>query len=328
MDGGRSVVSFASAIHLVCAYVVISSWRSQFTLKHSQTSFTIHTSGLQRDIFSHKITTSEAWPYYPGEIPTRPDCLDDPWHKHATEPNTCTNIGDYNPPTQFPTKAPTPLPTVSPSESPTLLPTPEDKFLKVFITSETYQGNLGGVAGADLKCQTLAINANLTGTFKAWLSDSSGNHPDTTYLKAGTPYYLMDGATIIANSYQDLISGNIVHAIEVNELGEIVQVNENSTDIVWTSTDGAGGSYAPNYCANFEGTEWESNSFEDYGGAGQFNNGIPGAWSYVGNSTCDMFHRLYCFEQNVSLLQFAWCMLSSFLSILTYILLLLILSML
>ena len=251
-------------------------------------------SGLQRDIFSHKITTSAAWPYYPGEIPTRPDCLDDPWHKHATEPNTCTNIGDYNPPTQFPTKAPTPLPTVSPSESPTLLPTPEDKFLKVFITSETYQGNLGGVAGADLKCQTLAINA--------WLSDSSGNHPDTTYLKAGTPYYLMDGATIIANSYQDLISGNIVHAIEVNELGEIVQYNENSTDIVWTSTDGAGGSYAPNYCANFEGTEWESNSFEDYGGAGQFNNGIPGAWSYVGNSTCDMFHRLYCFEQNVSLL--------------------------
>lgn len=78
--------------------------------------------GLKRDIFTHELT-DEAWPYFPEPAPV-PDCINDPWHAHKTQPNICTNNGEYdtpNPtrnPTQYPTKTPTPMPT------PTAAPTP------------------------------------------------------------------------------------------------------------------------------------------------------------------------------------------------------------
>jgi len=37
------------------------------------------------------------------------------------------------------------------------------RCLRVFVTSETYDGNLGGIAGADSKCQALADAAGLDG---------------------------------------------------------------------------------------------------------------------------------------------------------------------
>src|SRR5207248_2675590 len=42
---------------------------------------------------------------------------------------------------------------------------------RVFVTSVMYDGNLGGLAGADAKCQARATAASLSGTYKAWLSD-------------------------------------------------------------------------------------------------------------------------------------------------------------
>ena len=40
----------------------------------------------------------------------------------------------------------------------------------IFASSDdTFTGNLGGVAGADATCNTLAANAGLSGNFKAWL---------------------------------------------------------------------------------------------------------------------------------------------------------------
>src|SRR5215212_6677746 len=41
----------------------------------------------------------------------------------------------------------------------------------VFLSSITYDGNLGGLSGADAKCQGLAAVAGLPGIYKAWLSD-------------------------------------------------------------------------------------------------------------------------------------------------------------
>src|SRR3954468_8304546 len=46
----------------------------------------------------------------------------------------------------------------------------------VFVTSQEYNGNLGGLQGADLKCRTLAMKAGLLATgsvYKAWLSDNT-----------------------------------------------------------------------------------------------------------------------------------------------------------
>jgi hypothetical protein len=45
----------------------------------------------------------------------------------------------------------------------------------VFVTSQTYTGNLGGHTGADQKCKALALAAGLLGNFKAWISGDGLN---------------------------------------------------------------------------------------------------------------------------------------------------------
>src|SRR5690606_18750316 len=48
---------------------------------------------------------------------------------------------------------------------------------RVFVTNQTFQGNLGGVAGGDELCQTAADSSELTrgGTYKAWLSGTTAD---------------------------------------------------------------------------------------------------------------------------------------------------------
>ena len=49
-----------------------------------------------------------------------------------------------------------------------------------FVTTWQGDGNIGGLAAADAICQTEAEEAELPGTYKAWLSDS-GNSPSTRF---------------------------------------------------------------------------------------------------------------------------------------------------
>ncbi|MCA9638983.1 MAG: DUF4215 domain-containing protein, partial [Myxococcales bacterium] len=79
---------------------------------------------------------------------------------------------------------------------------------RVFVTSTLYQGNLGGLAGADAKCQARAQAAGLPGTFLAWLSDNT-NNPNTRFTKSMGPYVLVNG-TKIANNYTDLTDGTLL----------------------------------------------------------------------------------------------------------------------
>lgn len=46
-------------------------------------------------------------------------------------------------------------------------------FKKIFVTSISYNGNLGGISGADANCGTRAAAVLLTGQFRAYLSDST-----------------------------------------------------------------------------------------------------------------------------------------------------------
>jgi hypothetical protein len=88
----------------------------------------------------------------------------------------------------------------------------------VFVSSATYNGNLGGLSGADSKCQSLATAANLKGTFKAWLSDSTTSAA-SRLTHATAPYLLVD-STIVANDWNGLTSGNLLHAIDLDESGQ------------------------------------------------------------------------------------------------------------
>src|SRR5262249_6546533 len=48
----------------------------------------------------------------------------------------------------------------------------------MFVSSQQFTGgSIGGIAGGDAKCQTLAEAAGLPGTFKAWLATTGGDSP-------------------------------------------------------------------------------------------------------------------------------------------------------
>ena len=68
------------------------------------------------------------------------------------------------------------------------------------MTSTTYKaGDLGGLAGADAKCQARAMAAGLTGTFRAWLSDAT-NSPSSRFPQDAGPYLLVNGG-LVANNW-------------------------------------------------------------------------------------------------------------------------------
>ena len=89
----------------------------------------------------------------------------------------------------------------------------------VFITSATYNGALGGVIGGDTRCQALADAAELSGTFLAWLSDSTTSPAaDPDFVKSAVPYVRVDGV-MVASNWADLVDGSLLALIEVDEQG-------------------------------------------------------------------------------------------------------------
>ncbi len=106
----------------------------------------------------------------------------------------------------------------------------------VFITSAQFNGNLGGITGADDKCQTEADGpASIvpSGTYLAWLSDGFDS-PDTRFTKSSHPYILPDG-TKIAEDFTDLTDGSILHPIDIDPTGKPLRYER-----FWTGTNADG----------------------------------------------------------------------------------------
>jgi hypothetical protein len=158
----------------------------------------------------------------------------------------------------------------------------------VFVSSATYNGNLGGLSGADDKCQTLATGAGLPGSYKAWLSDTSVG-PSTRFTHSAVPYILPDG-TVVANDWADLTDGSLQHAINLTE-----NLNPPVYEGTQTGTDTAGGPRWTNpiyMCANW--TSASSDLFR-YGG---LNTQSDYTWTAVETGTgCPVDYHLYCFQQ-------------------------------
>src|SRR4051812_26024409 len=98
-----------------------------------------------------------------------------------------------------------PPPVSPPPESPSPPPPPPPPPLAcgsgsscVFVSSALYSGALGGLSGADSKCQGLAAAAGLPGAYKAWLADTTGA-PISRFVHSTGPYRLVNGTTIAAN---------------------------------------------------------------------------------------------------------------------------------
>jgi hypothetical protein len=159
---------------------------------------------------------------------------------------------------------------------------------RAFVTSQTYTGNLGGIAGAQALCSQLAAAAGLPGTFDAWLSTEASS-PNTRFVRHTGPYVRVDG-TPVAWSYLDLTDGHLFEALRMDENGDLI----GESDLAWTATT-AGGDYQQTTLLD-DCSNWTN-------GAG-FGNAIAGRtfwqdinWTNYFNAPCGTPQHLYCFEQ-------------------------------
>ena len=157
---------------------------------------------------------------------------------------------------------------------------------RVFLSSTTYDGNLGGLSGADAKCQGLATAAGLPGIYKAWLSDDTSS-PSTRFVPSSGPYQLVTGTPIAAN-FTDLTDGILLALIKVTEKGG----GAGNTVYIWTNTkiDGTRDS-TTEHCSN-----WGTNAAGD-GAVGDASLG-DSRWTKDNSAVCSSFRHLYCFQQS------------------------------
>ncbi len=162
-------------------------------------------------------------------------------------------------------------------------PSPTAK--RVFVSSTApANGNLGGNAGGDQYCQSLANALGLGGGWKAWLSETSLITPDTSFTHASVPYRLVDGTTI-ANNWTELTSGTLQHAIDLDETGAQALVE------VWTGTV-RNGRAEGDACSG-----WSTSSFSVNAEVG-LSNMTDYRWTSAYLQPCDVASpHLYCFEQ-------------------------------
>lgn len=155
----------------------------------------------------------------------------------------------------------------------------------VFLTSTGHTGALGGLAGADAICQARATAAGRPGTYRAWLSDTTGS-PSTRFTQSAGPYVLVNGTTI-ANNWADLTDGTLAAPINVTELGTVV----GPPIAVFTGTRPNGTADPFDHCQN-----WTMAAV----GAGVGGSVIDtdARWTAFALFGCSDMRRLYCFQQN------------------------------
>jgi len=165
----------------------------------------------------------------------------------------------------------------------------------VFVSSVPYDGNMGGLTGADAKCQTLATAVGLKGTFLAWLSDNTGS-PSTRFTKSAIPYVRRDGV-LVANNWTDLTDGAIANTISVSEVGLAPGVGpEPCGNLIGltrtnTATDGTMFNAAVS-CNN-----WTSNAANQITGGGHYFSTTSNWTAYVCAQFCSWKKPIYCFQQ-------------------------------
>jgi hypothetical protein len=159
-------------------------------------------------------------------------------------------------------------------------------YHKVFVTSTAYDGNLGGAAGADAKCNARATAAGLPGTWTSILS--SGSTAAQSRFNLSGPVYNM-ASKVVATGQGSLWSGGLYNYINYDEFGADV-----GGQLVWSASHSSGNVLGGTCSA------WTNNT--DPSGVyvwGTTNN--RSAWwihiegYFAGyNTNCASFARLFC----------------------------------
>lgn len=162
---------------------------------------------------------------------------------------------------------------------------------RIFITSSFYTGNLGGLAGADEKCQEAADDAGLTRTYQAILSTEATDSSANARLSISGDIYVVDSseekALIIASgsSIWDTDSESLLGQINIDERGDTVSATP------WTGTDSEGGVVPSGHCV-----AWSSSSNSFTGETGSTDH-LDDRWLESGEIACDNSHPIFCISQ-------------------------------
>lgn len=166
-------------------------------------------------------------------------------------------------------------------------------YRHVFVTSQVFTGDLGGLDGADAKCQAAAQAGDLSGTYRAWLSSLTESALDRL-VHSQIPYRLVDGKEV-ASDWDDLTDGTLLAGINVSELkgapGKGAHTcMPDSLSIVWTGTTETGSPVGGEYfCGG-----WASPSGSGYAGVA---GSVDSTWTANCLAKCNDQASLYCVEQ-------------------------------
>lgn len=169
-------------------------------------------------------------------------------------------------------------------------------YYRIFITNESYNGNIGGLVGADEICNSSAHLAGLGGNWKAWLSDSQTSVSERFY-HARKPYKLLNGR-LIARNWKDLTTEKenwiyLRNAIDVNEFGNEVRVSN-----VMTGTTPKGKSFSNDtklFCMDYRDDCADGNrTCRTLFGTSSLRDAD---WTFTNRESCNEKYHLYCFGQ-------------------------------
>jgi uncharacterized repeat protein (TIGR02543 family) len=109
----------------------------------------------------------------------------------------------------------------------------------MFVTNDTFNGQLDGLAGADKKCQTAAGQAGLPGNYVAYLSSLEGNTqiPAPSRVGGARGWTRVDGKPFV-RKIDEFHVGQAMATPDVNEYG--VSIANTQTQLVWTGTTAQG----------------------------------------------------------------------------------------
>lgn len=157
---------------------------------------------------------------------------------------------------------------------------PGGGYQSIFVTSTSYSGILGGISGADAKCQARADAEALGGSWKAILS-IGGQHAINRIVISGEVRNLNNNK--VADNSADFWDGTLDSAVGYDETGAPTSVS------VWTSTDELGSASANN-CSN-----WTSDDGGGYSGDSGLSQSTSSTWLSNTDLDCGSGNaRLYC----------------------------------
>lgn len=164
----------------------------------------------------------------------------------------------------------------------------------VFVTSVRYSGDLGGLAGADAKCQALADKSGLQGIFKAWLSVGGPGPADR--FEHGLPIQRVDNTPVAPNLDALLADEALLAPIDLTEGGVEVPSGAGCSEsgLAWTNLRADGSALGAAHCDHW--TSPAGSAPKEVGRADLADK----QWSATPcEVSCSSLLRLYCFQQTM-----------------------------